>query len=131
MKKIKNTKGFTLMEMLIVVAIIAILIAIAIPTFTAQLEKAREAADIANIRSKYSEAMVDYLEGNGTSTTVTKETPEMTQTNSGWDYVDWPDYLGSPAPTPTKGDKITITIEANGTVKCTKSGTTTPSESTY
>ena len=44
MKKIKNTKGFTLMEMLIVVAIIAILIAIAIPTFTAQLEKAREAA---------------------------------------------------------------------------------------
>ena len=44
MKKIKNTKGFTLMEMLIVVAIIAILIAIAIPTFTTQLEKAREAA---------------------------------------------------------------------------------------
>ena len=28
MKKIKNTKGFTLMEMLIVVAIIAILIAV-------------------------------------------------------------------------------------------------------
>ena len=63
MKKIKNTKGFTLMEMLIVVAIIAILIAIAIPTFTAQLEKAREAADIANIRSAYSEAMVKYLDG--------------------------------------------------------------------
>ena len=41
MKKIKNTKGFTLMEMLIVVAIIAILVAIAIPTFTKQLEKAR------------------------------------------------------------------------------------------
>ena len=63
MKKIKNTKGFTLMEMLIVVAIIAILIAIAIPTFTAQLEKAREAADIANIRSAYAEAMAKYLSG--------------------------------------------------------------------
>ena len=48
-----NRKGFTLMEMLIVVAIIAILVAIMIPTFTAQLEKAREAADIANIRSAY------------------------------------------------------------------------------
>ena len=49
MKKLKNSKGFTLMEMLIVVAIIAVLIAIAIPTFTNQLEKAREATDLAKV----------------------------------------------------------------------------------
>ena len=122
MKKIKNTKGFTLMEMLIVVAIIAILIAIAIPTFTAQLEKAREAADIANIRSTYSEAMVDYL--NSTTTTsittpITKDTPAMTQTNGGWEYVEWPDYLGkTDIPTPTKGQTVTVTVATDGTVSC-------------
>ena len=118
MKKIKNTKGFTLMEMLIVVAIIAILIAIAIPTFTAQLEKAREAADIANIRSTYSEAMVEYLDGNGTTTPVTKPTPEMTQTKKEWQYVEWPDYLGKPAPEPTKGDTVTVKVTKEGTVSC-------------
>jgi len=44
-------RGFTLMEMLIVTAVIAILVAIAIPTFTASLEKARSAACAANRRS--------------------------------------------------------------------------------
>ena len=34
LKKLNNKKGFTLMEMLIVVAIIAVLVAVAIPTFT-------------------------------------------------------------------------------------------------
>ena len=60
MKKMNN-KGFTLMEMLIVVAIIAVLVAIAIPVFTNQLEKAREATDMANIRSAYAEVMASVL----------------------------------------------------------------------
>lgn len=54
--KLRNKKGFTLMEMLIVVAIIAILVAIAIPTFNSSLKKAKQAADMANIRAKYAEA---------------------------------------------------------------------------
>ena len=42
MKKLMNKKGFTLMEMLIVVAIIVILVAVSIPTFTAQLDNAKQ-----------------------------------------------------------------------------------------
>ena len=61
MNKIKNTKGFTLMEMLIVVAIIAVLVAIAIPTFTTSLNKARVATDEANIRSGYASVMAKIL----------------------------------------------------------------------
>ena len=57
----KNNKGFTLMEMLIVVAIIAVLVAIAIPTMTSALEKSREATDAANIRSAYAQVMVQAL----------------------------------------------------------------------
>ena len=53
MNKKLNKKGFTLMEMLIVVAIIAILIAIAIPTFTGALDKTKASADAANIRAGY------------------------------------------------------------------------------
>lgn len=37
------------------------LVAIAIPVFTSQLEKSCEATDISNIRSAYAEAMAEYL----------------------------------------------------------------------
>lgn len=62
MKKLmKNKKGFTLMEMLIVIAIIVILVAIAVPTFTSQVQKANVAADDANERAARAQAAVEYL----------------------------------------------------------------------
>ncbi len=61
MKKKNNKKGFTLAELLIVVAIIAVLTAVAIPVFSAQLEKARDATTVANIRSAYAMAQTAYL----------------------------------------------------------------------
>jgi type IV pilus assembly protein PilA len=61
LSKKSNKKGFTLMELLIVVAIIAILIAIAIPVFSGQLNKAKVAADEANVRSWYAEQQVSAL----------------------------------------------------------------------
>lgn len=59
--KLRNKKGFTLMEMLIVVAIIAILVAIAIPTFSNSLTKAKVAADVANVRAIYAEHTTDMM----------------------------------------------------------------------
>ncbi len=60
--KEKNNKGFTLAELLIVVAILGVLIAIAMPTFTSQLGKAKIAADKANLRAAYAEAVAIYLD---------------------------------------------------------------------
>ena len=66
----KNNKGFTLAELLIVVAIIAVLVAIAIPVFTSRLEQSRETTDIANLRSAYAAGQVAALAGiDGTPVT--------------------------------------------------------------
>ena len=56
-----NKKGFTLAELLVVVAIIGVLVAISIPIFTSQLEKSRDAVTLANLRAAYAEAQTAYL----------------------------------------------------------------------
>ena len=61
LKKMRERKGFTLAELLIVVAIIGVLVAIAIPIFTSQLEKSRDAVSAANARAAYAEAAVAKL----------------------------------------------------------------------
>ena len=57
-------KGFTLMEMLIVIAIIAVLVAIAIPTISAATEKAARAVDMANARALQAMLAAMILQGD-------------------------------------------------------------------
>lgn len=80
----QNKNGFTLMEMLIVIAIIAVLIAVAIPVFASQLEKAREATDLANVRSAYAQVSTEALLGDS-ETTVTVD---LKQKQADWQSVD-------------------------------------------
>lgn len=57
----ENKKGFTLAELLVVVAIVGILVAISIPVFTSQLNKARLATNQANMRAAKAAAVAQYL----------------------------------------------------------------------
>lgn len=57
----RGNSGFTLAELLIVVAIIAVLVAISIPIFSSQLHKARVATDWANLRAYYAEIQADFI----------------------------------------------------------------------
>lgn len=66
------SKGFTLAEMLIVTAIIAILVSVSIPLFSTQLEKAREAADMANLRAAKAAAISVITAGQLDDGTVMK-----------------------------------------------------------
>ena len=72
------------MEMLIVIAIIAVLIVIAIPVFASQLEKSREVTDIANVRSAYAQVSAEVLLGDPTATV----TVDLKQKQADWQSLD-------------------------------------------
>ena len=64
MKKNNNKKGFTVVELVIVIAVIAILAAVLIPTFSNVIEKANNSAVLQEARYVYTEVYaVDIADG--------------------------------------------------------------------
>lgn len=60
MKK-SNKKGFTIVELVIVIAVIAILAAVLIPTFSNVVEKANESKDMQQARNAYEEWLATQI----------------------------------------------------------------------
>ncbi len=85
-KKVNNRKGFTLIELVVVIAILGILAAIAVPKFAASRENATITAHNANVRTLESAANMFVSENGGVAATWTG------QNNEGWEaYIqDWP-----------------------------------------
>lgn len=72
MKKLrKNKKGFTLIEIIIVIAIIAILAAILIPSMSGYITAAQDQQYIANARSAYIAALFNKETGQSVDDGVT------------------------------------------------------------
>lgn len=59
-----NKHGFTLSELLVVIVVIAALVVIAVPVMGARIEKARQATDMANMRSAASVLVAGYVTGD-------------------------------------------------------------------
>ena len=93
----KKRKGFTLAELLIVVAIIAVLVAIGIPIFTSLLEKSREATDAANIRVQYAQVMAEAITVDGNVNIDGKdfEKINLRQKQPDWQTETIPNSLGN------------------------------------
>ena len=60
---LRNKKGFTLIEMLVVIAIIAVLVAIVIPVVGNTTMQAKAATDVANLRAVYAELNILVING--------------------------------------------------------------------
>ena len=90
---IKNKKGFTLIEMLVVVLIIGILAAVALPQYQKSVEKAKLAEGLTNFKA-IELALDRYVLANGFPTTFLHlEDISLDIELSGGDWDEYGDYI--------------------------------------
>lgn len=113
MNNSRKKKGFTLAELLIVVAIIAVLVAISIPIFTSQLQKARLATNQANARAAYAAVEAQYLQDDTATGEYTYTTTDGKIAKAGTDKAT--DTVGGATPNKDISDWKTNTSVGTGT----------------
>ena len=86
LNKKKNNKGFTLVELVIVIAILAILVGILAPQYTKYVEKSRKTADVDNMDELIKAVQVYAIDGATKAKYSADEEITITITSTGVTY---------------------------------------------
>jgi type IV pilus assembly protein PilA len=119
--KRNNKKGFTIVELVIVIAVIAILAGVLIPTFGGIVKKSQESAEVQKVSAAYKEALaIDLADGKIDATGT-----EKTDAINGYQFTFTVGTNGAitnvtVATTETTGFSYSY---SNGAFTATKSGT--------
>lgn len=123
--KKRNQKGFTLIELVVVIAILGILAALAIPRLTSTRATAANNTDVANVKTLRSAATIAVADNGGFDKTWTG-TPNATPV-----ATDWENYLDAWPVPPTGADNTdaySVDIDANGDIKVLKGTAVVPAD---